>query len=70
MQLVYNVILSATGYCYSTIDSISLYTAFFLVAGARKIRACDTIGPRLCRRASHDQFVFLLFLVFLGDLYY
>ena len=45
MQLVYIVILSATGYCYSIIDSISLYTVFFLVADVRKIRARDTIGP-------------------------
>ena len=64
MQLVYIVFLSATGYCYSIIDSISLYTVFFLVAGVRKIRARDTIGPMACRHASHDQFVFLLFLVF------
>ena len=28
MQLVYIVILSATGYCYSIIDSISLQCSF------------------------------------------
>ena len=61
MQLIYIVILSATGYCYSIIYII------FLVAGVRKIRARDTIGPI---RVSHDQFVFLLFLVILCDLYY
>ena len=47
MQIVYIVILSATGYCYSIIISISLYTVFFLVAGVREIRARDTIGPML-----------------------
>ena len=53
MQPVYIVILSATGYCYSIIDSIlacrlnMLNTVFFPLAGVRKIRARDTIGPML-----------------------
>ena len=48
MQPVYIVILNATVYCYSIIDSIiacRFNTMVFLVAGVRKIHARDTIGP-------------------------